>query len=99
MGYALNSGGGCTGDLIIAGWRDIENNVASVVHVERFKSKVVGINKLQDVQGGSAALSLLRFGPACFPCVLGIGDIFFLGIVAWRRRPKTVMFFPIWVSF
>ena len=80
--YALNSGGGCTGDLIITGWRDIENNVASEVHVERFKSKVVGINKLQDVQGGSVALSLLRFGPSQFSMCFGHRRYLF----PWNRR-------------
>ena len=44
IGYTLNSGGGgWTGDLSIADWHDIEDNVASDVHVERFKSKEVGI--------------------------------------------------------
>ena len=38
VGYALNSGGGWTGDLIIADW-----------HVKRSKSKEVGIVKLQEV--------------------------------------------------
>ena len=28
-------------------WHDIENNVASEVHVKRFRSKEVGIKKLQ----------------------------------------------------
>ena len=45
--YALNSGRGRTGDLIIAEWHDIENNVASEVHVKRLKSKEVGIKNLQ----------------------------------------------------
>ena len=48
-GYALNSGGGWTGDLIIADWHDIEKYVASEVHVKRFKSEEVGFKKLQDV--------------------------------------------------
>ena len=47
-GYALNFGGGWPGDLIIAHWRDMENHVASEVHVSRFNSKAVGIKKLQD---------------------------------------------------
>ena len=29
----MDSGGGWTGDLIIADWRDMENHVASEVHV------------------------------------------------------------------
>ena len=32
----------------MADWHDIENNVASEVHVKRFKSKEVGINNLQE---------------------------------------------------
>ena len=39
MGYTENSGGGWTGDFIIADWHDIEKNVASEVHAKRFKSK------------------------------------------------------------
>ena len=31
-GYALNPGGGWTGDSIIADWRDVENCVASELH-------------------------------------------------------------------
>ena len=45
IGYALSTGGGWTEDLIIADWHDIENCVASEVHVKRFKSKEFGINK------------------------------------------------------
>ena len=45
---ATDSGGGWTGDLIIADWRDMENHVASEVHVKRFNSKSVGIKTLQD---------------------------------------------------
>ena len=37
IGYALNSGGCWIGDLIITDGHDIENNVASEVHVKRFK--------------------------------------------------------------
>ena len=48
MGYALNSGRGWTGDLIIACWDDFENNVASEVHVERFNFQEVGVMKLQE---------------------------------------------------
>ena len=48
FGYALNSGGGWTRDLIIANWHDIENNVASENHVKRFKSKGVGVEKRND---------------------------------------------------
>ena len=48
IGHAVNSGEGWTEDLIIADWHDIENNVASEVHVKRFKSKEVDINKLQE---------------------------------------------------
>ena len=36
IGYALNSGGGGTGDFIIADWHNMENNVASEVHVKRW---------------------------------------------------------------
>ena len=36
------------GDLIFANWHDIENNVASEVHVRRFESKEIGIKKLQE---------------------------------------------------
>ena len=35
--------------LIITDWHDIENNVASASHLERFKSKEFGIKKLQDM--------------------------------------------------
>ena len=48
IGYSLNSGGDWTGDLITAHWRDIENYVASEVHVKRFKSAEFGVKKLQD---------------------------------------------------
>ena len=34
--------------MIIADWHDIENNVESEVHVNRFKSKEAGINKFPD---------------------------------------------------
>ena len=44
--HALNSGGGWTGDFVIADWPDIENEVASHVHVKRFKFEEVGIKKL-----------------------------------------------------
>ena len=49
IGYTLNSGGGRTGDLIIAYWNDIENNVTSEVRVKTFKSKETGIKRLQNV--------------------------------------------------
>ena len=39
IGYALNSGGGRTGDLIIADGRDIADNVASEVHVTNFRRR------------------------------------------------------------
>ena len=55
----MSSGGGWTGDLIIADWHDIENHVASEVHVERFKSKELGMKKLQEVFG----MSLRRWLP------------------------------------
>ena len=45
--HALNSGGGWTRGMIIADWHNIENNVASDVHVKRFKSREVGLKKLQ----------------------------------------------------
>ena len=45
IGYARNSGRCWTGDLIIADWRDTENNVASKVHVKRFNSTEVEIKK------------------------------------------------------
>ena len=48
IGYALNSGGGWTGDLTIEDWHDIENHVTSEVHVKSCKSQEVGINKLQE---------------------------------------------------
>ena len=35
--------------MIIADWHDIENNVASEVHVKRFKSKAIGINQVQEI--------------------------------------------------
>ena len=46
IGYVLNSGGGWTGDLIIADRHDIRNNVASEVHFERFTP-----NKLESKEG------------------------------------------------
>ena len=49
IGYALNSGGGWTGDLIIADWIHTENYVASEVHARRFESKVVGIKYSKDI--------------------------------------------------
>ena len=54
--YLLNSGEVWTGDSTIVDWHDIENNVASEVHVKRFKSKEVGIKKLHAAFG----LSLRR---------------------------------------
>ena len=45
IGYALNFGGGWSVDLIIVDWHHIENNVASEVHVKRFKSKESGVKK------------------------------------------------------
>ena len=47
VGYDLNSGEGWTEDLIIAYLHDIDNNVASKVHVKRFKSTGVRIEILQ----------------------------------------------------
>ena len=46
IGYVLNSGGGWTGDLIIADWHGIQKNVASEVHFERFTP-----NKLESKEG------------------------------------------------
>ena len=60
IGYVLNSGGGWTGDMIIADWHDIEDFVASEYHVNRFKSKKVGIKKLQDVSSKINALETRR---------------------------------------
>ena len=37
IGYARNSGGGCTGLLIIVDWHGIEHNVASEVRVKKAK--------------------------------------------------------------
>ena len=54
MGYSLTSGEGWTGDLIIVDWHDVETIVASEVHVKRFKSKEVGIKKLQVRREGHA---------------------------------------------
>ena len=48
IGHALKSGGGWTRNLNIANWQDIEDAVASEVHVIKLKSKEVGIKKLQD---------------------------------------------------
>ena len=48
IGYAPSSGGGWTGDLIIADGHDSENHVASEVYVKRFKSEELGIKKLQE---------------------------------------------------
>ena len=45
------------GDLTTADWHDIENNLASEVHVKRFKSKEVGIKQLQK----SIRMSLRRW--------------------------------------
>ena len=60
IGYALNSGGGWTRDLIIANWHDIENNGASEVYVKRFQSKEVGIYNLKEVFVFPAADGSLR---------------------------------------
>ena len=57
VGHALNSGGGWTGDVTIVDWHDTENNVASEVHVKRFKSKEVGISTI----AGSIRISLRRW--------------------------------------
>ena len=44
----MNFGKGWTGDFfIIDDWHDIESDVASEVYVKWFKSKEVGIKKLQ----------------------------------------------------
>ena len=43
IGYARNSEGSWTGDLIIA---IIENSIAFEVYVKSFKSKEVGIKKI-----------------------------------------------------
>ena len=48
IGCALNSGRVWTGGLVITDWHDMENHVASEVHVNRFKSTEVGIKKMQD---------------------------------------------------
>ena len=44
----LHSGDGSTGQLLIAYWHDLENNVAFHVHVKSFKSRTLGIMKLLD---------------------------------------------------
>ena len=49
IGDVLNSGGGWRRDLIVADWHDIENHIASEMHVTRFQSKEDGIKKLQDL--------------------------------------------------
>ena len=57
-GYVLKSGEGWTGDLILAGWHDIDNNIASELHVKRFKPKEVGIKKKPSI-----SISLCRWFP------------------------------------
>ena len=47
--YALNSGARWTGDLIIADWYNIENNVASEVLHKKFQVQRSRINQLQEV--------------------------------------------------
>ena len=39
ISYDLHSGEGSTGQLLIAYWHDLENNVAFDVHVKSFQSK------------------------------------------------------------
>ena len=60
IGYDLSSGGSWTGDLINADRHDIANYAASEVHVKRLESKVVGINKLQEVFKSPCAGGSLR---------------------------------------
>ena len=60
IGYALNSGEGWTRDLVIVDWHDFDNNVASEVHVMRFKSEGVGIKKMQEVFTSPGADGSLR---------------------------------------
>ena len=57
IGYALDSGGSWKVELIIADWHDIDNNVASEVHVKRSESNEVGINKV----AGNVRHSLRRW--------------------------------------
>ena len=50
IGYALNSGGGWTGDLVIADWHDIENSVASEGHVkDSAPKKLESANRRRDL--------------------------------------------------
>ena len=48
MGYALHAGGAWAEDMFIADWDDLVKNVASEVHVKRFRSKEIGITSGQD---------------------------------------------------
>ena len=41
LGYSLHTGGGCSGNLLFADWDDLENNIASEVHVNKFRSREV----------------------------------------------------------
>ena len=57
MVYALNCGGGWTGDLIIADWHDLQNNVAS----EGWRQEIqVQRSRNQEI-AGSIRLSLRRW--------------------------------------
>ena len=92
IGYALNSGGGSTGYLIIADWHDVENYVAAEVRVKSFKSKDVGIRKMQDafiflcadVSREQEGHAQRRFDAGGVPSTLGQGRVdFFLQCARW----------------
>ena len=48
IGYALNAGGGWTGDLLVADAEAFKKNTASELYVKRFKEKEVAIQKVSE---------------------------------------------------
>ena len=47
IGYALRTGGKCSGDLLTENYNNLENHIAPEVHVKRFKSAEVHVAKVQ----------------------------------------------------
>ena len=49
--------------------------------------------------GWPASFQPFAFWASCFPCVMGIENIFFLGIVVWSPKPLCFFFPQFWVPF
>ena len=58
LGYAQHTGGGWTGDLLIADWQQVENAIRDTqIHLKRFKAGEVDV--------------VQRYGDFCFPVAEG----------------------------